>query len=458
MRDEVERGRQIRMQSSRNREAAPPDGADDLPSLHRSIGKHEVFISHRGIDMKRQFANHLYYSLQDRGIEAFLDMDELPEGHDVRPFMLEVARRAIIQVPIFTTIYAESRWCLDELVEMMESTRRSHATMFPVFFDVKPEDLRIKNGGPFAKAIEAHRDDSKHNEDTIKRWEDALQEASWLEGFRLESYDKREGELLRHLVRKIEQEMQDRRRIVVGEDRRAVGLEKRVYDVVRLLEKRNDHVFFLLIWGMGGIGKTTLARAVFKGLQDKFEAASFVQNCRDKKPIQIQDQLLDDLLHQKSSQGDEVDGRRECLKRGLRQKKVLIILDDVEDIHSLEEVLEPASTSLHPGSQMLVTSRNQATFPHKNDFSDVFRGERYEAEGMGRDESLRLFCFNAFKRPSPDPDFKDLAEEVSRACAGLPLSLEVLGRHLSGKKEQKFWEEATKIPCRINETDNCTDL
>lgn len=64
---------------------------------------------------------------------------------------------------------------------------------------------------------------------------------------------------------------------------------------------------------------------------------------------------------------------------------------------------------------------------------------------MDCDESLRLFCLHAFKKPYPAPGFNELAETISKACNGLPLSLEVLGRHLRIRKENEFWKDAAEV-------------
>lgn len=135
--------------------------------------------------MKKGFANHLYRTLENYGISSFLDMKELPDGEDVRPHMPVAAGRALVGVPIFTKIYGKSHWCLDELVAMIESKR---GKVVPVFYDVKPEDLRMQSG-EFARNFEDHLLSCKHEAVRIQQWKVALENASWLAGLWLEEYD-----------------------------------------------------------------------------------------------------------------------------------------------------------------------------------------------------------------------------------------------------------------------------
>lgn len=137
--------------------------------------------------MKKGFASCLYYALKKRGIKTFLDMEELPKGEDVRKHMLEAAKSALIGVPIFTEEYGSSDWCLDELLKMIESMRNHQGKVIPVFFDVTPDDLRMKDG-KFAKNFQDHLRTRNHKEEKIELWKDALREASWLDGFWLEKH------------------------------------------------------------------------------------------------------------------------------------------------------------------------------------------------------------------------------------------------------------------------------
>ena len=68
----------------------------------------EVFINHRGPDVKYTFASHLYRRLLERGLTVFLDKSEMEEGHNILSQMEEAIRGASVHVAILSPRYAES--------------------------------------------------------------------------------------------------------------------------------------------------------------------------------------------------------------------------------------------------------------------------------------------------------------------------------------------------------------
>lgn len=115
----------------------------------------------------------------------------------------------------------------------------------------------------------------------------------------------------------------------------AVLLDIRVKDVeqrIRFQEKAI--VYIVLLWGMGGIGKSTLARAMFDRHRTRFKEASYVENCGEQKASQIQDSLRYDLLRDKAPIVGDSSRQRKFLRESLIDKEVLIVLDDMkEDSH-----------------------------------------------------------------------------------------------------------------------------
>ena len=99
---------------------------------------YDIFINHRGPDSKKTLATHMYDRLSKHDLRVFLDQRELQEG-DPFPSQIEGAiRTASVHIAIFSPRYAESIWCLKELVLMLESNK----TIIPVFYGVQPSELR----------------------------------------------------------------------------------------------------------------------------------------------------------------------------------------------------------------------------------------------------------------------------------------------------------------------------
>ena len=113
--------------------------------------RHDVFISHRGPDVKKTFASHLYRRLLSHGLTAFLDYEELQVGRNFETEIKEAIRTASVHVAIFSERYAESEWCLKELVLML----KTGALIIPVFHNVQPTVLRCTRAdGIYAQAFD----------------------------------------------------------------------------------------------------------------------------------------------------------------------------------------------------------------------------------------------------------------------------------------------------------------
>ena len=91
-----------------------------------------------------------------------------------------------VHIAIFSPGYAESKYCLNELCDILASKK----TLIPVFYNVEPENLRwLENEmGPFAKAFSYHIE-RRRNED-VERWKSALKTSADIAGFKFLDYDK----------------------------------------------------------------------------------------------------------------------------------------------------------------------------------------------------------------------------------------------------------------------------
>jgi hypothetical protein len=103
-------------------------------------GKFDVFLNHRGPDVKRGFAFSLYEALQEARCRPFLDMESLEKGQHGQNKIYEALGCASVHVAIFSKHYADSDYCLDELCAMLQSEK----LIIPVFYDVSPNDLQCK--------------------------------------------------------------------------------------------------------------------------------------------------------------------------------------------------------------------------------------------------------------------------------------------------------------------------
>jgi len=140
---------------------------------------YDVFLNHRGPDVKTTFVAHLYDALCTAGFHPFLDAKSLIKGQHAFNSINEALSGVRVHIAVFSKGYAESKYCLNELCDMLESGK----DILPIFYDVEPEHLRRPHHGPFAAAFRKHL--KRGRKDNIKRWEEALLKVANITGFRL---------------------------------------------------------------------------------------------------------------------------------------------------------------------------------------------------------------------------------------------------------------------------------
>ncbi|KAK2413300.1 disease resistance protein RUN1 [Trifolium repens] len=216
-----------------------------------------------------------------------------------------------------------------------------------------------------------------------------------------------------------------------------VGLEARVHIVNSLLnEACNDEVCMIGFHGAGGIGKSTLARAVYNLIADQFECLCFLHNVRENSVKHGLEHLQEQLLYKTIRLEMKIGGVNEgigIIKERLRQKKVLLILDDVDELKHLK-FLAGGFDWFGPNSRVIITTRDKSLLT-RHGIERI-----YEVDGLNWDESLELYKWMAFKTKKVDSIFDD--DIVNRAisyASGLPLVIDVIGSNLSGTPIAK-WE------------------
>jgi hypothetical protein len=151
-------------------------------SRSRPKGAYDVFLSFRGEDNRKNFTDHLYTALVQAGIHTFRDHNEIPRGEEISKHLLKAIQESKIYIVVFSKGYASSRWCLNELVEILEcKKRKTGQIILPVFYDIHPSEVR-KQTGSFAKAFDRHEERFKKK---VKEWRKALEEAGNLCGWNL---------------------------------------------------------------------------------------------------------------------------------------------------------------------------------------------------------------------------------------------------------------------------------
>ncbi|KAG0605802.1 hypothetical protein M758_9G088700 [Ceratodon purpureus] len=408
------------------------EAAAGEPSLH----KYDVFINHRGPDVKLTFAAHLTDALCRAGFFPFLDAKSIRQGHHVFKSIDEALSGACIHVAIFSKRYAESKYCLQELCDMLQSEK----IIIPVFYDVKPEHLRYIEGGPYAKGFHKHRSRGRHKD--IQKWKDALFQVSERRGFRKDEVKGDENELVKSIVVAVRRESHADLQPQRGH---LFGLEESLEEALDTLTMMKKDVGVLGLVGMGGIGKTTLATEIYNHYVSRreFTHHSFLKDVRSTEQLHLQHQLVNDVI-----QEDSRSSTKKYRKwfDTFRTQKVLLVVDDIDNTSQFEGLI-PDILGLASGSRIVVTSR------HKDVLVTAVREAKcikvFEVKLLNVMHSRQLFNWHAFYTEAPSRDFRDLAEKVADACGGHPLALEVIGASLFDKKDgpadREIWMDALRI-------------
>ncbi|KAM1413486.1 hypothetical protein ACFXTO_026078 [Malus domestica] len=218
-----------------------------------------------------------------------------------------------------------------------------------------------------------------------------------------------------------------------------VGIDKRVQGINMWLKDRSNDVSVAVIYGMGGIGKTTIAKAAYNQNFHRFQGCSYLADVRatSEQPnglAFLQRKLLSDIQKGKKKKVYSMGERMSKIKHAVCCKTVLIVLDDVDQSDQFNAILGRREW-FHPGSKIIVTTRHESLL---NDH-EVYA--MFKVRGLGEYESLELFSWHAFKQVRPVKDYIKLTRSVVQHCQGLPLALQVLGSSLVGRSVE-VWESA----------------
>ncbi|XP_014511410.1 putative disease resistance protein RGA1 [Vigna radiata var. radiata] len=229
-------------------------------------------------------------------------------------------------------------------------------------------------------------------------------------------------------------------------------------EIVKLLvqDSERQSLSVISIAGMGGLGKTTLAKLVFNdtNIDECFPLKMWVCVSNDFELRNVLIKILNSVPNptQENSNNFGMEQLQNLLRNRLEGKKFLLVLDDVwnEDParwHELKEIIDVGVE----GSKVLVTTRSHGV-------AVIMRtkpSHLYLLGCLSEEDSLSLFVKYAFDdgEEKKHPELLKIGKEIVKKCGGLPLAVKTVGSSLFSRFDKKEWESI-----RDNEIWNLTQI
>ncbi|PWA43209.1 NB-ARC domains-containing protein [Artemisia annua] len=222
--------------------------------------------------------------------------------------------------------------------------------------------------------------------------------------------------------------------IVGREGDKKVLLDKLLGD-----EQCNENFSIIPIVGMGGMGKTTLARLLYddKKVKDHFQLTAWVCVSDEFDSFRISEVIFQSVAG-KTEEFKDLNLLQVALKDLLKEKRFLLVLDDVwsDKIEDWETLVGPFYEGA-PGSKIIITTRK------KELLRQLGHDHPYDLQKLSHEDALALFAQHALGEANFDshPTLRPHGESIVKKCDGLPLALRALGCLLRTKIDEEEWKE-----------------
>ncbi|KAJ0896118.1 putative TIR domain, P-loop containing nucleoside triphosphate hydrolase [Helianthus annuus] len=421
--------------------ASSSSSSHSVPASISQSWNYDAFLSFRGEDTRKGFVDHLYTALQHKGIYTYKDDETLPRGESIGPALLKAIEDSRIAVVVFSKNYADSSWCLAELAHIIECVDKRGQILMPIFYYVDPSDVR-KLKRKYEEAFSKHERENKEN---VETWRKALEKAGSISGWTInDTINCHEAKCISDIVGTVSSRLSS---VITNDNKELIGIGTRLRDLKSMLEIGSGGVRMVGIWGVGGGGKTTLASAAYMEISHQFEACCLVENIREESSKhglkRLQEKILSVALKTTVVVDSEIEGRS-MIKKRLCHKRVLVVLDDVDDLEQLE-ALAGSHDWFGEGSRIIITTRD------KHLLSSRAHTNIYEVSLLSHYEAIKLFNRHAYHKDKPIEDYEKLSLLVVSYAGGLPLALKVLGSFLYDKDKDEWKSTLAKLKCTPEE-------
>ncbi|VVB12352.1 unnamed protein product [Arabis nemorensis] len=411
------------------------------------LSPHQVFISFRGGELRRNFVGFLTGALKQNGVNFFVD------EHEKRVEDLEMLFKRIegstIALVIFSKRYSESEWCLDELVKINERVDEGQLVAIPIFYKLEASDVKELEQ-EFGTNFKVRA--WKCEELRVIKWEKALVSISGKMGLKLDENGD-EYSFIGSIIEKVKEVVHNLSSEESGSTQREdldeplFGIEQRLKQLEEKLEFEQDKTCIVGVVGMPGIGKTVLVKRIYDKWVQKFGSSICLAEVSKMLRIHgldsLQKRLLEELLKDTHPNMEYAVDAHEFWKDELLKRKVFIVLDDVNGMRQIESLLGNGDW-IKEGSKIVITTSDESLL---RDLVDDF----YEVRRLNDADSLKYFSYHVSDRKicALEGEFKKLSKRFLDYAKGNPLVLKALGVELCGK-EEAYWEQRMETLAQIS--------
>ncbi|PON54387.1 NB-ARC domain, LRR domain containing protein, partial [Trema orientale] len=230
------------------------------------------------------------------------------------------------------------------------------------------------------------------------------------------------------------------------EDEEIIILEDSMEALKMQLTRMEDRLHIVSVVGMGGLGKTTLAKKVYNDVKQHFDCNAWVFVSQQYVACDILYEILVQI--ERETEREKLKNLNEHelvdrLKHDLKEKKYLVVLDDIWEIKAWDSI-KKAFPNKNQGSKILFTTRNKEVALYADPLISPV-----ELPFLTFNESWELlkrkaFQIDTFGKHGLSPEFEKLGKDMVKKCGGLPLAIVVLGGLLNTKNSIDEWKEVKR--------------